>query len=114
MKYLKKIFENEYYQEISGFDPLGELSDDEPLLYIPFEEKYSKKLIHLGFTLAPINKRCCSIYANNMHVNVFQRPDEYFDVAFTWGTPLMGRERKYYRCDQFDGLLKLLKDKKII
>jgi hypothetical protein len=26
----------------------------------------------------------------------------------------MGRKRKYYRCDQFDGLLKLLKDKKII
>jgi hypothetical protein len=98
MKYLKKIFENEYYQEISG-NPFEE--------YIPFEEKYSKKLIHLGFKQSLI-LRCCSIYANGVNVYVYQKPDEYFDVE------IMGGEIKYYRCDQFDGLLKLLKDKKII
>jgi hypothetical protein len=41
---------------------------------------------------------------------VYQKPDEYFDVEIG----IMGSKRKYYRCDQFDGLLKLLKDKKII
>jgi hypothetical protein len=101
MKYLKKIFENEYYQQISGNDYYEE--------YIPFEEKYSKKLIHLGFTQSLVNLRGCSIYVNGVNAYVYQKPDEYFDVEIG-----MGSKRKYYRCDQFDGLLKLLKDKKII
>jgi hypothetical protein len=107
MKYLKKIFENEYYQQISG-DDYNALSHHEE--YIPFEEKYSKKLIHLGFKQSLVNLRGCSIYVNGLNVYVFQKPDEYFDVEIG----VMGSKRKHYRCDQFDGLLKLLKDKKII
>jgi hypothetical protein len=108
MKHLK-IFEdfesNEYYKEISE-DDYNPLFNDED--YIPFEEKYSNKLIQLGFKQSPLNKRCCSTYTNGMNVYVFQRNDEYFDVE------IGARKRKYYRCDQFDGLLKLLKDNKIL
>ena len=109
-----RLFESfkkaEYYSVISKdeYDPLLNRNGD----YITFEEKYYKILIEMGFEHVDTRLGCCNIYRNGMSVDIYQRKDEYFDVHISSRGNLASLH-KYYRCDQFEGLLKLLKDKKL-
>lgn len=109
-----------YYQEITQdeYNPIFNGDND----YITFEDKYSKKLISLGFEQNQNRLKCCHIHIfkpgdgntpeDVIDVYVYQRQDEYFDVELAHGIPNSTSE--YYRCDQIEGLFKLLKDKDII
>lgn len=59
-----------------------------------------------------------NIYPKNKTVDkfeIFQLPDDWFLVLERVRTFASGDGiNKYYKCDQFEGLVKLLKDKKVI
>jgi hypothetical protein len=56
-----------------------------------------------------------SYSSNKIEISIFQIEDEYFLVkAMVRGKVGEKAELKYWKCDQFDGLIKFLKDKKLI
>jgi hypothetical protein len=56
-----------------------------------------------------------SYSSNKIEISIFQIEDEYFLVkAMVSGKVGEKTEYLYWKCDQFDGLIKFLKDKKLI
>ena len=111
-----KLFEdykdkNEYYQRISFQEY------DESYHLIPFngdELKILEKLfkghsyndvkIGINVDILPISKG--SIHA---YIYMFKLPDEWYIVRIKFMDA--DEVKSYYKCDQFDGLLKCIKDK---
>ena len=126
----------EYYEEIER-EVFGELLDN---FELHFDKKYFDKvgilndkwefrgkISHMRFTktsyigaIDPGNKNIKDIDINQMEYNcdVFQLKDEYFIVSFTDYTIRHGIRNnisaKYYKCDQWEGVQMLLKNKGVI
>ena len=121
MKHLKYISEGfskeEYYQEITYSDYLNESDrnpdDPFPINLVNFLEKkiipgYTIKTIH-NFFIARI-KEIDKGHPND--ICICRNDDEWYLVRIEFH--LSNQEYGYYRCDQVEGLIKLLKDKGII
>lgn len=115
MKHLK-LFEgylDNYYSEITEdeYHSYSNISN-----FVSMEQKYIDKLSKLNFKIDKVGMFKIS---DNTDIHIYPLEDEYFLVAaaFLVATAVKGSKKYkycYYKCDQFEGLMKLLKDKEII
>lgn len=91
-----------------------DLSNVEGRLTIEIRESHSKKWVVIY-----MSPKTHTIGNSQYHqINISEGEDDYFRVGAFYknvdkaGT--MGMKSNYYKCDQLEGLVKLLKDKKII
>ena len=119
MKHIK-LFEdlNEYY--IKG--DISDLHDDDNQ-FIDIDFKYFSyfsnilKVVKLPSYMTLIDGEGLRLFYNGGACNIFEMKDEWFYVIIYPDNPdnrTLGKEGTLYKCDQFDGLKKLLKDKEII
>ncbi len=116
MKYLK-LFEdyndkpNKYYFEISSDEFLPKFIDNN---IGTLTESELKSINDLGYNFQIKN----SSFAGNFYLHndantslqFFMAPEEWFYVSLQSQTPGQKYIAKYYKCDQFDGLLKFLRN----
>jgi hypothetical protein len=119
MKHIK-LFEdlNEYY--VKG--DISDLYHDDTNQFIDIDFKYFSyfsnilKVVKLPTYITNICEGLRLFY-NGGTCNIFEMKDEWFYVIIYPDNPdnrTLGKEGTLYKCDQFDGLKKLLKDKGII
>ena len=135
MKYLKKFNESSesiYYEEIFGTDPILNHDTNDELRFTNDEVDTIKSLYYLGInTLNPIVITLKgwgegAVVFNGNIVNeisikdmfdtyhIYKYDDEWYILSVKKSNFEISTARdvtKYYKCDQFDGLLKCLKDK---
>lgn len=115
MKHIK-YFEshNKFYQEIEYSSEVDTI--------ISMEKKYIDKLLEFGFVVSETANPKCKYLTSSItsgiasfdiwKVNIYQLLDEYFEVIiYVYNPKIRTRE---FKCDQFDGVLELLKHSKII
>lgn len=141
MKHIKPFLEsnNEYYQELDQAQFIKYIKDYDKR--IPFDKNTYEKIKSLFSTdienknLPPLLHK--SISFSRTYLPMFSIPSslnngEQWDIRITkssrwesesidivmtddeWFYLLDGKHNKYYRCDQFEGLMELLKDKNIL
>lgn len=105
-KFYSEITEGEFY-DLSNF-----ISSENS--FISLENKYISKLIKFGFRVEKGGFICSDdvkwMFKDN--ICIYQLEDDYFIVSIS--EHINNPHIKYYKCDQFDGLIKLLKDKRFI
>lgn len=85
--------------------------DDGALMTSMFKTHYKNRLKYHLLSFVSMG----SYSSNKIEISIFQIEDEYFLVkAMVRGKVGEKAELKYWKCDQFDGLIKFLKDKKLI
>jgi len=136
MKHLKHYTllenKNEFYEEVDLSTFLNSLLDDSDR--IRFDDKLYKKILSLftkdlmdriptsnGIYKRPLlqkdvslslNKYCISVTNLYNGIDISISDDEWYYVMLRG--EVIGYETKYYKCDQYEGLVKLLKDFKLI
>jgi hypothetical protein len=105
--FYKKISENEFYEstdsnesivDFTRSDDLNRLIDNQEILY------YKRGTQRMnGFVTYRME-------SNELFCRIFEIDDDWFFVNLEYDSS----ENFYYKCDQFDGLIKLLSDKNII
>lgn len=117
MKYIK-CFENhnKFYKEISE----EEFDSIDILKFTSMEQKYIDRIFQLNF----IKEKETFLYFNTLlslrlvfgdkdkgyiGMNIYQLEDEYFLVELPYEKNCL-HKIKYFKCDQFEGLLKLIED----
>lgn len=98
MKYLRKYNENlesEYYQDITnqGFE----------WTMMPFDDNDKKILFSKGFCFLSGQM---NLKQDPLHISISKSNDEWYIVS---SYNYFRQSHKLYRCDQLDGLIKLLK-----
>lgn len=127
MKYLKKFNESsndEYYQRINWSFDIGDFFSSPftgTLKKVTFEMKYfdeiKRRLKDESFSIYPIIRDMpmnTIRIANRLKLDAYnydigQGEDDWFFVE-KWNS----RTITYYKCDQFDGLIKFLEDNNVI
>ena len=98
--YYKKITEDEYYVLC-------------PYKNVEFTEEEYEKLAELSkWGIDYTNDEYDTVEINDYQITKIE--DEYFIVSFPDGRKQWDKVLIYYKCDQFEGLLKFLKSKKLI
>jgi hypothetical protein len=75
----------------------------------PFTELELNELNYFGKAVANPNKVIVNIYIKDYRIEIFKLPDDWFYVLFEYGGNYYYLTEKFWKCDQFDGLLELLK-----
>jgi len=98
-----KLWESfEYYQKIDSVDYDNMIS---------FNPKYIDKLKSLILEVKTLdNKKFVNIHFYDVKYSIIELEDGWFIVTVFYS----GYVKYRYRCDQFDGVLRLLKDKGVI
>jgi hypothetical protein len=73
----------------------------------PFTELELNELNYFGKAVANPNKVIVNIYIKDYRIEIFKLPDDWFYVLFDSNYYYL--TEKFWKCDQFDGLLELLK-----
>lgn len=95
--------EKRYYNELRmAVDPLSDYCLFESDIKMKIGPIASNKIKYIKYVeMVP--------YVGGYKIYIYQCPDEYFIVSITFKS-----EWSYYRCDQFEGLMRFLGDKKVI
>jgi len=118
MKHLKTYNENnsdQFYTEIDKPSEIDAINFNisnfnliknhlKPDVRIKLSINYRVNSYHVKFLTELVK-----IITKNITIDIYETDDEWFYVVYNHvSTPI-----KYYKCDQIDGVLKLLKDKNI-
>ena len=116
MKHLRLFEELEgFYQEIYSY----ELKEENFIQFTNQELTDIKNLVtnkykSNDYAWKTIYKQCClKISINNKEVGIYKCIDEWWCVEVEVYEKGSG-DRHYYKCDQWEGLMKLMKDKDVI
>jgi hypothetical protein len=121
-----KLFEtfetNDYYQEVS----MDEWNYFTPLMITKSNIDKIMKILPCEKMLVPLEKSNCGAEYSYLRykgekIKIYESEDEYFYVCYFDPNQFAGLNLNlrshgvyYYKCDQFEGLVKFLKDKGII